>query len=90
MAGALTSVSFFPQALQVIKTRRLTDISLTMYVIFVAGLVIWVVYGLLLHLASIVICNVVTLIPASVILTLKIQDTLRRKKQTENQLTKAP
>ncbi|WP_353949124.1 SemiSWEET transporter [Sporolactobacillus sp. Y61] len=88
VAAALTSVSFFPQAVRVIRTRQLMDISLSMYIVFVAGVTIWIVYGLMLHLTSIFICNVVTLIPASIILILKIQYVIKTKSTKKMQRTK--
>jgi MtN3 and saliva related transmembrane protein len=88
IAAALTSTSFFPQAYKVIRTRQLMDISLTMYVIFVTGITIWIVYGAMLGLTSILICNAVTLIPASIILFLKIQDAIRSRNMNRMHHTK--
>lgn len=74
IAGALTSLSFFPQALKLIRLKQLNGISLTMYICFTLGVTLWVIYGFFFHSISIVICNAVTLIPANIILFLKIKD----------------
>lgn len=46
-AATLTTVSFFPQALKIWKTRSAQDISLGMFVLFSAGVFLWTVYGVL-------------------------------------------
>ncbi len=48
LAATLTTISFVPQALQVIKTKDTHSISLSMYIIFVSGVFLWLVYGLLI------------------------------------------
>jgi MtN3 and saliva related transmembrane protein len=41
IAAVLTSVSFLPQAIQVIKTKDTQSISLPMYLMFVVGVALW-------------------------------------------------
>ncbi|MFD1441702.1 SemiSWEET family sugar transporter [Lacticaseibacillus hegangensis] len=71
-AGVLTGVSFFPQAIRVIRTKDTSSISLATYVAFCIGVVCWIVYGLVMNLPSIYLCNFVTLIPSVVVLRQKI------------------
>ncbi len=72
IAAVLTSLSFLPQALMVIKTRNTESISLKMYAIFVVGVFLWLVYGILKNDLPIILANFVTLSLASVILYYKI------------------
>jgi len=72
IAASLTTCSFMPQALQVIKTRHTKDISLAMYAMLVIGVCLWLSYGILLKQWPIVISNVITIIPTSVILIMKL------------------
>lgn len=73
IAAFCTTVSFIPQAIQVYKSQHTKDISLSMFIIFTAGLVFWLVYGLLLNATPIITANALTLISAGYILIKKIQ-----------------
>lgn len=76
IAAVLTTLSFVPQAILVIRTKRTEGISLTMYAMFTAGVAAWLVYGLSLGAMPIILANAVTLALASVILTIKIRSVL--------------
>src|ERR1700760_886387 len=60
-AGTLTTLSFVPQVHKAWRTRRCDDLSLTMLLAFGAGVVLWLIYGLLLHASPIIAANAVTL-----------------------------
>ncbi len=72
LAGALTTVAFVPQVYQVWKSKSAQDISLGMYSIFVAGIALWLVYGVLAQSLPVVVANTFTLILASMVLLMKI------------------
>ena len=90
VAAALTTLSFLPQALMVIRTGRTDGISLIMYTMFTAGVTGWVVYGFLLNSMPIIIANLVTILLASVILGLKVRHTLQARAQAATLETSAP
>lgn len=71
LAACLTTLSFLPQAIRVIKTRDTESISLTMYIMFVTGLLMWLAYGLLTNNAAVTWANLMTFIFALPILLLK-------------------
>jgi MtN3 and saliva related transmembrane protein len=73
IAGVLTTVAFLPQVLRTWRTRSTADISLVMFLIYVTGLVLWVVYGLMLHDLPLITSNAVTLVLAGAILALKLR-----------------
>ncbi|BDU51512.1 SemiSWEET transporter [Haliovirga abyssi] len=73
-AATLTSLSFFPQAIKVIKTRDTKSISLIMYSMFTLGVFLWLLYGFFSNSMPVLIANIVTLIPATVVLILKIKE----------------
>ncbi|GAA5181528.1 SemiSWEET transporter [Niveibacterium umoris] len=73
IAATLTTVAFVPQAWLTWKTRSAHGVSLGMYCVFVAGIVMWLVYGLFISAWPVVIANVVTLALASFILAMKIR-----------------
>lgn len=71
LAASLTTLSFLPQAFKVITTRNTQGISGLMYVMFVAGLVMWLIYGLLIEDAAVSMANFLTLVFALPILVMK-------------------
>ena len=73
MAAVLTTVSFLPQVWHTFKTRDVRGISLGMYSVFTAGVACWLVYGWMLGAWPIIIANVITLVLAATILTMKLR-----------------
>jgi len=80
MAAVLTTVSFIPQALHVIRTRDTRAISLAMYALFTSGIALWGVYGLLTAQWSIILANGITLVMALLILAMKLRDVLASRR----------
>jgi MtN3 and saliva related transmembrane protein len=56
-AAFCTTAAFVPQALRVWRTRSTHDISLRMFLVLVAGLCLWLVYGFGKGEAPIVLAN---------------------------------
>jgi MtN3 and saliva related transmembrane protein len=77
-AAICTTASFVPQVLRVWRTRSADDISAAMYVLFIAGLALWIAYGLALRAWPIVVANSVTIALAGTILGLKWRFARRR------------
>jgi MtN3 and saliva related transmembrane protein len=73
VAGSLTTLAFIPQLLRIWRTRSARDVSLGMFVVFVAGIILWLVYGVLRHDIVVILANAVTLVLALAILALKIK-----------------
>lgn len=72
-AAALTTFSFIPQAIKVIRTKHTKDLSLSMYTAFTLGILLWLIYGIMTKDAPIIVANIVTVILASIILVMKIK-----------------
>jgi MtN3 and saliva related transmembrane protein len=72
LAGSLTTFSFLPQVIHVFKTRSTKDISLGMYFLFCAGVVLWIVYSYMINSISVFIANIATLFLAGSVLVMKI------------------
>jgi MtN3 and saliva related transmembrane protein len=72
-AATMTTASFLPQLIRVIRLRSARDISLTMFLVFSAGTFFWLVYGVLSHSAPVWIANAVTFILSMSILILKLR-----------------
>jgi MtN3 and saliva related transmembrane protein len=73
MAGILTTTSFIPQVLHVLKTKSTKDISLSMFTIFSSGVFCWLIYGILKHSPAMIMSNAFVFVLASIILILKIR-----------------
>jgi MtN3 and saliva related transmembrane protein len=70
-AATMTTVSFVPQVLRIVRTRSAHDISWWMFGIFSVGVALWLGYGLILDALPVVLANAVTLVLAVAILVLK-------------------
>lgn len=79
LAAALTTSSFVPQAVKTLRTRDTQSLSLGMYSLFALGVLLWLVYGIYLANAAIIVANLVTFLLAALILGFKIYNTLRKK-----------
>jgi MtN3 and saliva related transmembrane protein len=73
IAAILTTFSFLPQALQVIRTKNTTGINLTMYTMFVVGVACWTIYGISLRDIALTAANTVTGLFASIVLVYKLR-----------------
>jgi MtN3 and saliva related transmembrane protein len=90
IAAALTTGSFVPQAVLTLRTRDVSGISLAMYSAFTAGVALWLVYGLALGQWPIVVANAVTLALAATILTTKLVEDRRQRRQRRQNLKDTP
>lgn len=74
IAATLTTIAFFPQVIQIIKSKDTKSISLTMYILFVTGVLLWVLYGFYLNDLPIIIANSIVAVASTIILCYKIKE----------------
>lgn len=79
-----TTFAFVPQLLKIIRTQKTDDISLIMYIIYIIGIVAWLVYGLLLNQLPIIIANIISFGFALTILIFKIKSIKKQEKNNGN------
>jgi len=72
IAATLTTLSFLPQAVLTLRTRKTDEISFLMYFLFSLGVACWLGYGLHLANPALIVANVITLVLALPILGVKI------------------
>ena len=72
-AAAMTTLAFVPQAWKTIRTKDTRSISLGMYLVFTAGIAMWLVYGIALDSMPMILSNIVTFILSATILGLKLK-----------------
>ena len=72
LAAGLTTASFFPQAVKTLRSGDTRAISLGMYALFTSGVALWSLYGVLVNDGPVLAANLITLVPAAVVLQRKI------------------
>ena len=80
-AASLTTLSFIPQAIKTLRSGETSAISLRMYALFTAGIVLWGVYGLLTGDGPLIVANAITLLSAGLILERKARSVLRQRRR---------
>ena len=72
VSAALTTGAYVPQAVKTWRTRRTSDLSLSMFTMVFLGTAGWLAYGLLKDDLPIILANVITLGTSFVILYYKV------------------
>ena len=72
IAALLTTAAFIPQTIQSWKSRDLSGISLAMYSLFTAGVLLWIIYAAMIQSWPVLFANIITLCTSGSILYLKI------------------
>ncbi len=71
-AASFTTFAFLPQLIKTIKLKQTKDLSLMMYLVFVIGIVLWLIYGINKNDLPIILANIVSLLLSGTVLVLKI------------------
>jgi len=72
-AACCTTIAFVPQVVRTWRTRSTRDISLAMFVVMTTGVLLWLIYGLLVHDRPLVVANGVTFVLSMTILVMKLR-----------------
>ena len=72
IAAVLTTAAFLPQLIKTIKTKKADDVSLVTLIMFIIGVLCWIIYGYKISSIPILIANLITLILNLLILISKI------------------
>ena len=72
IAAALTTLAFLPQVIKTWRTQKAEDVSIFMLLMFITGLLFWIVYAIQTHALPVLIANIITFILNLTILTLKL------------------
>jgi len=73
IAGVLIITSLVPQIIKSWKTKSTKDLSLTRYLIYVAGVIMWLVYGIVIENGPMIVMNTINLTLASSVVYLKLK-----------------
>jgi MtN3 and saliva related transmembrane protein len=72
LAGICTTIAFLPQVLKTWRSKSAKDLSLGMFSIFCAGVVLWLTYGILIGDLPIILANGFTFVLAGSLLYFKL------------------
>ena len=72
IAAALTTIAFLPQVIKTWRTKKADDVSIVMLLLFITGLIFWIIYATLTSALPVLIANTCTLLLNLTILTLKL------------------
>ena len=72
IAAILTTAAFLPQLIKTLNTKKAEDVSLITLIMFISGVVSWIIYGYEISSLPILIANIITFILNLFILISKI------------------
>lgn len=79
IAALLTTSAFIPQVIKTLREKNTKSLSLPMYIILTAGLLLWLTYGIMIKDWALIIANSITGLLALIILIAKINFDLLSK-----------
>ena len=71
-AAILTTLAFLPQLIKTLRTKKAEDVSLITLIMFLTGVLSWIIYGYKISSTPILIANIITFILNLLILIFKI------------------
>ena len=73
LAACITTASFLPQVFKTYKTKDTSGLSLTMYIAFFIGIVLWLIYGIQLNSLPMILANVITAMLSLFLIIMKLK-----------------
>lgn len=73
VAAFITTASFLPQVFKTYKTKDTSGLSLTMYITFFIGIVLWLIYGIYLNSLPMILANSITAISSLFLIIMKLK-----------------
>jgi len=74
IAGICTAIAFLPQSIQTIRSKNVSGLSLSTYIIYCIGVLSWIVYGMYLHSIPMIVFNAISLFFAFLILLMIVKN----------------
>lgn len=73
VAAIITTAAFLPQVFKTYKTKDTSGLSLSMYISFLFGVVLWLIYGFHLKSLPMILANTVTIISTLYLVAMKLK-----------------
>ena len=70
-AGTITSITFVPQVIKIWQTKSAKDLSVSMLLLLMLGVIMWLSYGLIVRDIAIIYTNSMVLIMSIIMLFFK-------------------
>jgi MtN3 and saliva related transmembrane protein len=71
--AVLTTICWLPQAVRVVRTKETHAISLATNLIFVTGILLWLIYGIVLNNWPLIVANAISMLFTLVIVAMKLR-----------------
>ena len=84
IAGCFTTIAFIPQVYKTWASKSAKDISMHMFILFITGVTLWIIYGIIKNVPAVLISNVAIFILAGIQILLKIKYDRESKKFKES------
>ncbi|MCL2144617.1 MAG: SemiSWEET transporter [Endomicrobia bacterium] len=72
-AGVFATIAFVPQVYKTWKSKSAKDVSMHMFLIFITGVTLWIIYGAVKKIPAVMISNIIIFILAALQIFLKIK-----------------
>ena len=82
MAGLITTLGYVPQIIKGYRSRSMEDVSIYMPLVLMAGLSLWLFYGIIIGDVPIIFWNAVSVILNAAIISMKLHYGKQKKKST--------
>jgi MtN3 and saliva related transmembrane protein len=73
VAAVLTTASFVPQVYKIWKKKSAEGVSLTMFIMFFTGVLLWLFYGVSINSIAMILANGLTALLALIIIYYKLK-----------------
>ena len=73
LAGFITTLGYVPQVVKGYRSGRMDDVSIFMPVVLMAGMTLWLIYGIMLKDIPIMLWNAVSVILNGAIIAMKLR-----------------
>ena len=73
IGGVLTTFCYIPQIIRVFRLKSAKEISLLFTLMLLAGVVVWLFYGILLSLGPVILWNAIALVIVAALLYAKLK-----------------
>ncbi|PKP29111.1 MAG: hypothetical protein CVU01_01650 [Bacteroidetes bacterium HGW-Bacteroidetes-18] len=73
VAAVLTTSAFVPQVYKTWKSKSAESLSLTMYLVFFVGIILWLIYGISINSLAMIFANSVTGLLALLLIVFKLR-----------------
>jgi len=68
LAAVLTTAAFLPQVYKTWRTKDVSGLSLTMFLMFFTGITLWLIYGFLIKSPPLILANGITVVSSFLLL----------------------